>query len=153
LFSEFVSTKIMHDLYQLCCNKRFSANVVEKMTPPSRTTINKYLVMQKPKEDQPPPPIETPKTPTIETRRSTNPWADPSTHLSPDYHPPEVKRRTSHNSSHIDHGQRPRAGTEPFIEHPEQLQHISTMRSGNGAAPERRVQYYPKHDEREEEQQ
>jgi hypothetical protein len=150
-FSEFVSQKILHDLYQLCCEKRFTANPVEKLQPLPRTTLYKYLVI--PKEGQPPQPppqIQQPKTPTVETRPSTNPFAHPSTYLSPEHQPPEIKRRTSHNSSQMEHEQRPRSGTQPFIEHPEQLQHLSTMRSGNGGT--RRAQYHPKFDEQQEEE-
>ena len=73
--------KILHDLYQLCCEKRFTANAVEKLQPLPRTTLYKYLVI--PKEGQPPPPpqIQQPKTPTVETRPSTNPFAHPSTYF------------------------------------------------------------------------
>jgi hypothetical protein len=67
----------MHDLYQLCCGKRFTPNEVEIMQPLPRKTLSKYLVI--PKKGPPPPPkIEQPKTPTEETRPSTNPFAHPS---------------------------------------------------------------------------
>ena len=150
-FSEFVSTKILHDLYQLCCEKRFTPKPVEKLQPLPRTTLYKYLVI--PKEDQPPippPEIQQPKTPFVETGRSTNPFAYPSTYLSPEHKPPDIKRRISHTSSQMEHGTRPRSGTQPFVEHTEELQHLSSMRSGNGGA--RRTQYHPKFDEQQEEE-
>lgn len=155
--SDFVSTRIIHDLYHLCCSKRFRANNVERMPIQLRTTLYKYLVI--PKEGQPPPlppipaQIQQPKTPNYETR-TTNPFKphptpQPSTD---DQHPPEVKRRISHNSSHTEHEPRPRSGTLPFLEHTEPLQHISTMRSGNGGLTTTRRVHHPKYDEQEEEQ-
>jgi len=153
--SEFVSTRIIHDLYQLCCSKRFTANAVEKLPPIPRRTLYKYLVI--PKEGQQPPPtpkIEQPKTPDYETRPTTNPFAQHPIPLpsSNDQHPPEIKRRITHNPTHTEHEIRPRSGTLPFIEHTEPLQYISTMRSGNGLTPARPVQYQPKYDEQEEEE-
>lgn len=162
LFSEFVSTQIIHDLYQLCCSKRFSANPVEKLAVPPRTTLYKYLVI--PKEGQPPPPNaldEPPKTPTYETRPTTNPFATQSKSHPPttiyDQQPPEVKRRISHNSSSIEHEPRARSDTLPFLEQTEPLQHISTMRSGNqhnnnNNSISRRSQLHPKYDVQEEQE-
>jgi len=150
--SEFVTTRVIQDLYQLCCSKRFTPNAVEKLAMPPRTTLYKYLVI--PKEGQPPPPppqTQQPKTPDYETRPTTNPFAQhpipPSS--SNDQHRPEVKRRISHNLTNTEHEVRPRSGTLPFIEHSEPLQYISTMRSGNGVTPARRAQYHPKYDEQE----
>ncbi|CAF0770459.1 unnamed protein product [Adineta steineri] len=153
--SEFVSTKMIHDLYQMCCNKRFKPYDVQIMTAPLRTTLYKYLVI--PKEGQPPPePPETeqPKTPTIETRPSVNPLIQRyQSHTTNDQHPPEVKRRTSQNPSSADHQTRPRSDTLPFLEQPEpvQVQYASTTRRGNGMQSTKRIQQYPQYDEHEEE--
>jgi hypothetical protein len=155
--SEFVTTRVIQDLYQLCCSKRFTPNAVEKLAMPPRTTLYKYLVIPKEGQPQPPPPppppasqIKQPKTPDYETRPATNPFAQhpmrqPS---SSDQHPPEIKRRISHNSAPTEHGIRQRSGTLPFLEHTEPLEHISTMRSGNGIPITKHV-YHPKHDEQQ----
>ena len=40
-----MATKILHELYQLCCEKRFRQNVVEKAQPISRQILHKYLIV------------------------------------------------------------------------------------------------------------
>jgi hypothetical protein len=162
-FSEFVSTRIIHDLYQLCCGKRFRPDPVQIRPAPARTTLYKYLVIpkegQQPPPPPPPPPPQTsqPKTPTVETRPTTNPFAQQPLPEPPlNYQqPPVIKRRISHNVSPTEQQIRPRSNTQPFIEHTEPLQHISTMKSGNGTTTSRRNQLHPKYDEEvvEEEQQ
>jgi hypothetical protein len=152
--SEFVSMRVIHDLYQMCCEKRFSAYPVQKLTPPPRTTLYKYLVI--PKEGQPPrrpPQMQQPTTPNYETRPTTNPFeqftiSQPTTDGHQPPPPPEIKRRTVYN----EHEARPRSDTLPFLEHTEQLQPLSTMRSGNGSTTTRRV-YHPRHDEDQQQQQ
>ena len=163
--SEFVSTKIIHDLYQLCCEKRFKGNVVKTLVQPPRITLYKYLVI--PKEGPQPNPPETrppssaldpPRTPTEETRPSVNPFESRGPHRSSrtdQQAPPEVKRRISYNNNTnntTDTGrqQRSRSGTLPFVENLEPLQHISSMRSGNGSVPARHVQSLPESDEQDE---
>ena len=158
--------RIIHDLYQMCCEKRFLPYPVEKLPVAPRITLYKYLVI--PKEGQPtarqplPPPAavtssspqtQQPKTPNYENRPTSNPFAQYSTaqptnndHQPPG--PPEIKRR----AVRTEHDPRPRSDTLPFLEHTEQLQPLSTMRSGNGSTTTRRV-HHPKHDHQEEEQQ
>jgi hypothetical protein len=157
-FSEFVSTKIIHELYQICCAKRFLPFPVETLTPPPRTTLYKYLVIPKEGQQPPPPPppeIKEPKTPTEETQPSGNPFAQRyAPYPQSDQQPPEIKRRTTQNSSFIEHETRPRSDTLPFINPTEQLEYISTMRSGgNGPATTRRNQHHSKHDEQQGEDQ
>ena len=53
MFSDFVATKILHELYQLCCEKRFRPHEVKEVKIEPRTTLYKYLII--PKERQPPP--------------------------------------------------------------------------------------------------
>ncbi len=154
-FSEFVSTKIIHELYQKCCGKRFSRLPVKTLTPPTRTTLDKYLLIDKGKQppSQPSPQIEEPKTPTEETRPSGNPIAQLyASYPKSDQQRPEIKRRTTQNSSFVEQEPRPRSDTQPFTDSTELLQHLSTMRSGgNGPTPTRRVQYHPKYDEEQRE--
>ncbi|CAF4190473.1 unnamed protein product, partial [Rotaria magnacalcarata] len=57
--------------------------------------------------------------------------------------PPEIKRRTFHNSSNTEREARTRFGTLPFLPQAEQLEQISTMRSGNGSVAPRRDQFRP----------
>lgn len=167
--SEFVSTKIIHDLYQLCCEKRFKGNDVQKQVQPPRITLYKYLVIPKegpqppapPTLTPPPPPpappphqpsIEQPRTPTEETRPSMNPFVSrygASSTRTDQQAPPEVKQRVSYsnnnnnNATYTEHEGRPRSGTLPFVENLEPLQHLSTMRSGNGSMPPRHARSLP----------
>ena len=147
----------------MCCEKRFRPNEVDKLTPPPRTTLYKYLII--PKEgptappsgslpSHPPPPvpksyIDPPRTPTEETRPTINPFVQRALPHSPqnEQQPPEIKRRTSHSSSVTEHEMRPRSGTLPFIEQTEPLQQMSSMRSGHGAKTNRRIQHAVVHDE------
>ena len=150
LSSEFVSMRIIQELYELCCSKRFSANRVTKLVAPPRTTLYKYLII--PKEDQPRPPpqphMQQPQTPNYENRSTMNPFEQIKTSqiFSTDQRPPEIKRRTVHTEQEG----RPRSGTLPFLQQTEQLQSLSSMRSGNGSTTTRRV-YHPKQDEQVEE--
>lgn len=138
--SEFVATKIMHDLYQICCEKRFRGNPVKKPTPPPRTTLYKYLVMAKEGPQPPPPPpsaeTEEPRTPTLEKQMLPNPLSPRSFPQSTvhDQSAPEIKRRTTVNNGNGNgnQGLRDRSGTLPFVEHFEFTQPVSSMRSGNG---------------------
>lgn len=143
--SEFVSMRIIQELYQLCCEKRFSASPVTKLVPPPRTTLYKYLIIPKEGQPRPPPQLQQPQTPNYENRPTTNPFAQLST--STDQRPPEVKRRTVHTEQEG----RPRSGTQPFLQQVEQLQPLSSMRSGNGSTTTRRA-YQPKQDEQVEEE-
>lgn len=145
--------RIIQELYQLCCVKRFSAKTVKKRVPPPRTTVYKYLII--PKEGKPSPPpepqMQQPGTPNYETGPKTNPFRQPSQSqmISTDQRlpPPEIKRRTVYTEQQG----RPRSDTLPFLEQTEQLQPLSSMRSGNGSTTARRV-YHPKHDEQDEEE-
>lgn len=143
--------RIIHDLYQKCCEKRFSAYTVQKQTAPPRTTLYKYLVI--PKEGQPPPrppQMQQPTTPNYETRPTSNPFAQfPSSHPTTDDHQPQPLPR---RSVYTEHEPRPRSDTLPFLEHTEQLQPLSGMRSGNGSTTTRRV-HHPRHDEEQQEHQ
>jgi hypothetical protein len=152
--------RIIHDLYLMCCEKRFKGYPVEKLPVAPRVTLYKYLVI--PKEGQPTarqalppssPQTQQPKTPNYENRPTGNPFAQYSTsHPTTTDHqppaPPEVKRRTVHT----EHEGRPRSNTLPFVEHTEELQPLSTTRSGTGSNAKRRV-HHPKHDQTEEEEQ
>ncbi|CAF3581906.1 unnamed protein product [Rotaria sp. Silwood1] len=157
--SELVATRIIHELFQLCCEKRFIPNRVEKLEIPPRVTLYKYLVITK--EGQPPPPpqqqLQQPKTPNYETRTKTNPFAAhasvaPSAFTSISQQPPEIKRRTSHQPSQLVNQPRARSDTLPFFDQTEALQHLSTTRSGNGSISSRRAQYSSHHDEQEEQE-
>ncbi|CAF1264985.1 unnamed protein product [Rotaria magnacalcarata] len=123
--SEFVSTTIIHKLYRKCCEKRFAPNQVEKQQPKAHTTLYKYLVI--PKEDPShPPQLEQPKTPNHEVPIK-NPVAEhafivPTEYSSNNQQPPEIKRRTFHNSSNTEREARTRFGTLPFLPHAEQLE-------------------------------
>ncbi|CAF3568513.1 unnamed protein product [Rotaria sp. Silwood1] len=157
--SELVATRIIHELFQLCCEKRFIPNRVEKLEIPPRVTLYKYLVITK--EGQPPPPpqqqLQQPKTPNYETRTKTNPFAAhasvaPSAFTSISQQPPEIKRRTSHQPSQLVNQPRARSDTLPFFDQTEALQHLSTTRSGNGSISSRRAQYSSHHEEHEEQE-
>ncbi|CAF3331295.1 unnamed protein product [Rotaria socialis] len=154
--SEFVSTKIIHDLYEKCCEKRFAGNEVEIQQPKAHTTLYKYLVIPRDGPPRPPPPqLEEPKTPNNEVAMKTNPFIEhssiaPTEYSSNNQQPPEIKRRISHNTSNTEREARTRSDTLPFLPHIEQLQPISAMRSGNGSVAPRRAQFYPQHEEHEE---
>ena len=144
--------RIIQELYQLCCQKRFLAKIVPKLVPPPRTTVYKYLIIDKGKPSPPPAPeMQQPGTPNYETGPKTNPFTKfpQSQMISTDQRlpPPEIKRRTVYTEQQG----RPRSDTLPFLEQSEQLQPLSSMRSGNGSTTTRRV-YRPKHDEQEEEE-
>ena len=140
--SEFVSTKIIHDLYQMCCEKRFRGNSVEEPAPRPRKTLYEYMVM--PKEDPPPPrpppsvQIEEPRTPTLEQQMRPNPLSPRAFPQSTmyDQSAPEIKRRTTTNNGNGNgngnQGMRERSGTLPFVEHFEFPQPTPSVRSGNG---------------------
>lgn len=143
--------RIIQELYQLCCKKRFLANPVTKIAPAPRTIVHKYLTNpDKIKRPRPPPEsqMQQPGTPNYETGPRTNPFIQ-SQMISTDQRlpPPEIKRRTVYTEQ----PGRPRSDTLPFLEQPEQLQQLSSMRSGNGSTTTRRV-YRPPHDEQEEEE-
>ncbi|CAF2579098.1 unnamed protein product [Rotaria sp. Silwood2] len=158
--SELVATRIIHELFQLCCEKRFIPNPTEKAELQPRVTLYKYLVI--PKEGQPPlyppPQLNQPKTPNYEAQQKTNPFITHSsvapTGYSSNYQqPPEVKRRTSYNSAYTEHQSRARSDTLPFVDQTAALSHLSTMRSVNGSISPRRPQYSPQHEEQEEQEQ
>jgi len=142
--SEFVSTKIIHDLYQLCCTKRFRANIVQKQEQPLRKTLYRYLVMQKEGISGPPPPppaprpppeaSEEPKTPSIEKQKLTNPlYSSNYSHSTiHDASVPQVKRRTTFNNGQNEYEPRQRSGTLPFIETINTSQPTPAVRNGNG---------------------
>jgi hypothetical protein len=136
----------------LCCEKRFTAKTVEKMRPVPRTTLYKYLVIEK-EHPKPDPELEQPRTPTEETRPTMNPFAQRN--LSPttakDSQAPEIKRRTLHSTSYTEHEGRPRSDTLPFVQM-ESLQSISSMRSGHGNGT-RHAQLHPKYDEQDDTEQ
>lgn len=123
-------------MYKLCCEKRFTASDVQIIKAPPRTTLYKYLVI--PKEGQPRPlsQLQQPKTPNHEVSPKANPllkysFGQPMVRPTNNMQPPEIKRRISH-SSNVEQGPRPRSNTLPFADHTEDLQLLSTMRSGNG---------------------
>ncbi|UJR28448.1 hypothetical protein I4U23_009688 [Adineta vaga] len=145
--SDFVSTKLIHDLYQKCCEKRFIPDEVPERPQSKTTTLYKYLVI--PKEGPADPPSsqsdiqpQQPPTPNIETRPRTNPLAQP---------PPAIKRRTPHSTVSTEQPSRTRSDTLPFLEQPEPLQHISTVRDGNRSNNSRHAQLHPRFDEHHEE--
>ncbi|CAF0852886.1 unnamed protein product [Adineta ricciae] len=128
--SDFVSTKLIHDLYQKCCDKRFFANEVEEKLPPPRTTLYKYLII--PKEGQPGlkpeprPELQQPRTPDDASHPGGNPFA---LRRINDQQPPEVKRRMVRNTSSDGQPQRGRSNTLPFNQFPQPLQHIPSTRN------------------------
>ncbi|CAF1001131.1 unnamed protein product [Adineta steineri] len=48
--SDFVATRIIHHLYELCCERRFRPHEVQKVKPVLQTTLYKYLIL--PKKDK-----------------------------------------------------------------------------------------------------
>lgn len=77
-FSDFVATKILHELYELCCGKRFRANIVEKAQPIPRSTLYKYLTI--PKECKLPPAVSDVLTETTDESPAVQPSAKPRKH-------------------------------------------------------------------------
>lgn len=45
-----MATRVLHQLYQLCCTKRFRPNEVKEAPPISRKTLYKYLIIPKDEE-------------------------------------------------------------------------------------------------------
>ena len=166
LNSEFVATRIIHDLYQLCCEKRFKANAVEKLEKTPRETLYKYLIIPREGQRIRQSPqnaaqgvvqMQQPKTPNFETQPTTSPldprsWAQST---SGDQQRPEPKQRTMVPSkSQTEQPGRPRSNTQAFIPDVSQLQTLSTMPTGdnnggsNDSTTKQRVRH-PKPDEEE----
>ena len=140
--SEFVATRIIHDLYQLCCEKRFKANAVQKLQKTPRETLYKYLIIPREGQRIRPPQdfasgvvqMQQPRTPNFETQPTTNPLDPRSGILSTDrdQQRPEPKQRTNVPSkSQTEQPGRPRSNTQGFLPDVSQLQTLSTRPSGD----------------------
>ncbi len=127
--SDFVATRILHELYDSCCAKRFRRDPVSEEKPVRRPTLYKYLVI--PKEEQTPSQaqLSQPKTPDLDSAPKTNPFAPRSS----------SKDNQSSETLQSEPKRRSRSGTFPFIETTEAQQQLS-----------KRSQSRPKQDEEEE---
>jgi hypothetical protein len=99
-FSDFVATRILHKLYESCCEKRFRPYKVKEIESAPRTTLYKYLIPPKDKQLPSEQPISNLLAPRSLPRSSSN--NDP---LS----------ETSRSFSRSQHEIRSRSGTLPFI--------------------------------------
>jgi len=139
-FSDFVATRILHELYQLCCEKRFRPFDVEKPQPLSQTTLDKYLIIPKDAHPKPEPQLLQPTTTDNEIESTTNQFVPrplPRS-SSKDEQLTERKGVKSRNSSQTEPETRSRSGTLPS------LQGTSTQQQSS-----KRSQSRPKHDEEE----
>jgi hypothetical protein len=127
LFSDFVSTRVLHNLYKLCCKKRFRADDVQIIEPVPRVTLYKYLVIPK---DNPPASSEQ------ATTDSRGPYLLPRS-SSNDDQSSEAKRRPSR----IDQKTRSRSDSLPSIQE-------SALQQKQPQAA-KRSKSRPKHDEQE----
>jgi len=98
-FSDFVATRILHKLYELCCEKRFRPYEVQKVEPVPRTTLYKYLIIPKEKQLSSEQAINNLLAPRPLPRSSSN-----NDRLS----------ETSRSFSRSQHEIRSRSGTLPF---------------------------------------
>ncbi|CAF0883770.1 unnamed protein product [Rotaria sordida] len=98
--SDFVATRVIHHLYELCCEKRFRPYEVQQEKPPPRTTLYKYIII--PKEAPIPlqPELEQPTIPFDEMQRTNNSSAPPLAPRSSrkDDKSSEKKRETSEDT-------------------------------------------------------
>ena len=77
IFSDFVATRILHELYRLCCEKRFRPYHVQKIQPEPKTTLYKYLIIPKEAPTPPEPQLLQPSSPDQPLASSTNSSAPP----------------------------------------------------------------------------
>lgn len=104
-FSDFVSTKILHRLYNLCCQKRFRPFPVQTPQRPPIQTLYKYIIM--PREDKKPKVNADAEGPdqSDETRQPVTTMSIPSTQARSGASDGEtsqaVRQRTTQNSSNV----------------------------------------------------
>ena len=153
---------MIEKLYKECCRKRFKPKKVVIGKSCSRTVLTKYIVIPKHNaiQDEHKSSRDIPQTPTIESRPQRNPmeelveqqpyrsWNDPQIQL--------VKRNVTQNNNdkQPERRGRPRSDTLPFSQHGENLEQISTMRSGympSGTFSALQQQYEDQPDDRNEE--
>ncbi len=79
-FSDFVATRILHKLYESCCEKRFRPYKVKEIESAPRTTLYKYLIPPKDKQLPSEQPISNLTAPRPSPRSSSN--NDPSSETS-----------------------------------------------------------------------
>lgn len=117
-FSDFVATRIVHELYKMCCEKRFRPYEVTKEEPVFRRTLYKYLVIPKESKEPPEPQVLQPETPNHETAPKTNPFAPrplPRSSSSEDKSS-NRKQDKSRDTTENEIKKRSRSGTLPFVQ-------------------------------------
>ena len=135
LFSEFVSIKIIHKLYEICCERRFAdylartRDISSRLTSGNRSRIGQESVHQLlPQMER----LERAKD------RTQNLVSPSSAYVSTLYssnkqQPPKVKQRISRLSSRTDNEIRPCPETRLFLEQSEASQFLSTTSSGESS--------------------
>ena len=116
--SDFVATRIMHELYKLCCEKRFRPYEVQQLKQEPRTTLYKYLVIPKEAHEPPKPQLLQPETPNQDSASSENSSAPrPLPRSSSKNNNKDQSSETSEeSSSSAEQRARSRSGTLPFIQ-------------------------------------
>ncbi|CAF3413793.1 unnamed protein product [Rotaria sp. Silwood1] len=136
--SDFVATRVLHHLYELCCEKRFRPYEVRPEKPVPRTTLYKYVIIPKeipvPEQSE----LEQPTIAVDETLRTTNSFAPPLLPRSSrkDGQSSEKKQEKSRNLSHTEHETQSSSDKVSFLEDIKTQQPLS-----------RRSQSRPSHDE------
>ncbi|CAF1175930.1 unnamed protein product [Didymodactylos carnosus] len=138
--SDFVSTRIIHELYERCCAKRFTPNPVSRQRETAKTTLYKYVIVPKVSADEKENHTDTnpfhkrdvnsfnftsndhKKIGDIEEEQEETHHEQQQQQQQQQQQAPETKRRTLRNTTNISESgsDRMRSGTLPFIHSPKE---------------------------------